>query len=266
MNRADQIKLNKKQTKVLMLLYDERLNKSHQVCKSRPLPPPNRSATMTAFLKLLLIRHAQSTGNVEKRMQGHGEYELTPHGHDQTRKLAQRLGDRQEPPTAIYTSPLRRTVQTTEILLQAMPTPPPPIHQAPELAEFQNGIFQGLTWPEAQAQYPELCQRLESSLDWLPIPEAETLQAARDRCQRLLHHLLQTHRNGDRLWLISHSWIMQHLISQLLGSDRSWRLRIPNTALFEFWIDQSRWHHQDHNRLNTELWQIIRFNDTQHLQ
>jgi 2,3-bisphosphoglycerate-dependent phosphoglycerate mutase len=221
---------------------------------------------MTTFLKLLMIRHAQSTGNVARRMQGHGDYELTELGQTQTRKLAQRLRDENYHPTAIYTSPLKRTVQTTEILLNAFPSEhTPPYHQAEELAEFQNGIFQGLTWEEAQAQYPELCHQLENSLDWIPIPGAETLQAARDRCHRLLQHILTTHRNGEQLWLVSHSWIMQHLISALLGSDRSWRLRVQNTALFEFWIDQSRWHRQDENCLNTDLWQIMRFNDTKHL-
>ncbi|WP_390883460.1 hypothetical protein [Kovacikia minuta] len=54
---------------------------------------------------------------------------------------------------------------------------------------------------------------------------------------------------------------MQHLVAELLGCDRSWRLRVGNTALFEFWVDQSRWHRQDQNRFNTDLWQIRRFND-----
>ncbi len=221
---------------------------------------------MTAFLKLLLIRHAQSTGNIERRMQGHGPYALTPLGQSQTHKLAQRLREEQYQPTAIYTSPLRRTVETTAILHRALPAPAAAIHPAAELAEFQNGIFQGLTWAEAQTQHPELCQQLTRSPDWIQIPEAETLQQARDRCNSLLTHILQTHRNGDEIWLVSHSWIMQHLIAQLLGSDRSWRIRIDNTALFEFWIDQSRWHRQDENCFNTDLWQIIRFNDRRHLE
>lgn len=243
---------------------------------------------MTDFLKLLFMRHAQSIGNVERRMQGHGDYALTDLGREQTQKLAERLRAEQAIPTAIYTSPLKRTVQTTEILLQALPidhTPgivgdlidvdqplepvvkrPIPVHHAPELAEFQNGIFQGLTWGEAKQQYPDLCYQLETNADWIPIPQAETLQDARERSQRILRHILTHHRNGDRLWLISHSWIMQHLISEFLGSDRSWRLRVHNTAIFEFWIDQSRWHREDENQLNTDLWQIIRFNDVSHLQ
>jgi 2,3-bisphosphoglycerate-dependent phosphoglycerate mutase len=238
-------------------------------------------------LKLLFIRHAQSTGNVEKRMQGHGDYELTELGRDQATRLAQRLQTENWCPTHVYTSPLKRTLQTTRILLTAFPTEPVPgivgdqtdtdsviapilqkpipVTYAEELAEYQNGIFKGLTWLEAKARYPELCRQLEASQDWIPVPEAETLQDARDRSKRFVNKIVDRHRNGDRIWVVSHSWIIQHLISELLGSDRSWRLQAHNTGLFEFWVDQSRWHRTDQNRFNTDLWQIRRFNDNRHL-
>jgi 2,3-bisphosphoglycerate-dependent phosphoglycerate mutase len=241
---------------------------------------------MHTFLKLLFIRHAQSTGNVEKRMQGQGDFALTDLGRSQAEKLARRLLTEGWLPSHVYTSPLTRTVQTAKILLScfqkaALPAEisdlanlglpavdftAPVIEYADELMEHQNGVFQGLTWEEAQSNYPDLCQKLETSPDWIQIPQAETLEAARDRSQRFVQRLLQHHRNGDRLWIVTHSWILQHLIAELLGCDRSWRIYSHNTALFEFWIDQERWQRQDHSRYNTDLWQIRRMNDHQHLQ
>lgn len=244
---------------------------------------------MHEFLKLLFIRHAQSIGNQEKRMQGHGSFELSVLGQQQAEKLARRLVAEGWHPTHVYSSPLKRAAQTTEILMQQLATaalpaavsdlidsdtltdaaesshPPLQVQYADELREFQNGIFQGLTWDEAVEQYPDFCQKLEGSPDWIPIPGAESLQAARDRAERFIQHVLHTHRNGHQLWVITHSWILQHLVAALLGSDRSWRLRASNTALFEFWIDQSRWTRLDQNRFNTDLWQIRRFNDCRHL-
>ncbi|MFM2430363.1 MAG: hypothetical protein RLZZ511_1576 [Cyanobacteriota bacterium] len=220
---------------------------------------------MSEFLQILLIRHAQSTGNVERRMQGHGDYPLSDRGRWQGERLADRLRAENWMPTAIYSSPLRRAQETTAILMQAFPALSLPIQSAPELAEYRNGILQGLTWAEARQQYPELCDRLETELDWLPVPGAETLLEARDRVDRFLQRLFATHQNGDRLWLISHSWIMQQLVSALLGSDRAWGFAVANTALFEFRIDQSRWQNQGENRLNTDLWRIVRFNDAAHL-
>jgi broad specificity phosphatase PhoE len=253
---------------------------------------------METPLKLLFVRHGQSTGNVEKRMQGQGEYDLTPIGRAQATKLAHRLQSEDWHPTHVYSSPLRRALQTAEILAaqirELSPTASLPsvvselidadftssepapsaapavtlkITQAAELAEFQNGIFQGLTWAEAKAQHPDLCHTLEASPDWLQIPGAETLLNARTRSSQFTERILQHHSPGDQVLIVSHSWILQHLIASLLGADRAWRLPIHNTARFEFWVDPSRWARQTpETRLNTDLWQIRRFNDDRHLQ
>lgn len=224
-------------------------------------------------------------------MQGHGDFSLSDIGRQQAEKLARSLLSEGWLPSHVYSSPLKRAVETTQILLDGMQIAPlpaaigdlidaaaPPVDGVPdaaaeitveyadELKEFQNGIFQGLTWAEAMSRYPDLCHALESSPDWIPIPEAESLQDARTRSLQFVHRLLEQHRNGDQVWIITHSWIMQHLIAELMGSDRSWRLRATNTALFEFWIDQSRWHVANQNRFNTDLWQVRRFNDAHHLQ
>ncbi|MGA7935048.1 MAG: histidine phosphatase family protein [Kovacikia sp.] len=241
-------------------------------------------------LKLLFIRHAESTGNREKRMQGHGDFGLTEMGQKQAESLARRLLAEAWIPSHVYTSPLKRAVQTAQILLEPFLADAPPavvsdptegklsatddsenqpkaipVLSADELTEFQNGIFQGLTWAEAGERYPELCQQLEASPDWIQIPEAESLDDARARARRFVQMLLSQHLEGGRIWIITHGWILQHLVAELLGCDRSWRFRSENTAIFEFWIDQSRWHRLDQHRLNTDLWQIRRFNDYRHL-
>jgi 2,3-bisphosphoglycerate-dependent phosphoglycerate mutase len=251
------------------------------------------SSCIMKSLKLLFVRHAQSIGNQQKRMQGNGEYNLSEEGRHQAEKLAQRLLAESWQPSCAYSSPLKRATQTTEIVLShfladALPATVSdlidgeidsplegadsghlahkiPIYYADELREFQNGIFEGLTWAEATDRYPDLCKALESSPDWIQIPGAESLEAARDRSHRFIQTVLDRHQNGEQVLIVSHSWILQHLIAALLGCDRSWRLHPRNTALFEFWIDRSRWELLDQNRFNTDLWQIRRFNDYHHL-
>jgi len=227
-------------------------------------------------------------------MQGHGDFALSKVGEQQAEKLACRLL-KGGPPSHVYSSPLKRAAQTTQILMEhflVAPLPAAvsdligaeesavdelpdddlrdepktiPVQYADELKEFQNGIFQGLTWTEARSRYPQLCRKLEASPDWIQIPEAESLHEARNRAKEFVKRLLEHHRNGDHIWIVTHSWILQHLVSELMGCDRSWRFRSENTAIFEFWVDQSRWKRTDHSRLNTDLWQVRRFNDSRHL-
>lgn len=216
------------------------------------------------MLTLLLIRHAESVGNQQAQMEGHGQTALTPHGCWQARQLAQRLSQDFPTPIQIYASPLRRAAQTAEILAQDGQSPVP-MEQDDDLKEFQNGILQGLTWAEAKSRYPDLCHRLETSADWIPIPQAETPAEGRDRARRFIHKLLDRHRNGDTIWVITHSWILYHLVAELMGCDRTWQMPVDHTAIFEFRLDQSRWHEPQGDRWVSSHWQIRRFNDCQHL-
>ncbi|MEM9772034.1 MAG: histidine phosphatase family protein [Cyanobacteria bacterium P01_D01_bin.73] len=255
-------------------------------------------------MKLLFIRHAESTGNQERRMQGNGEFSLSGAGEDQAKRLGNRLRRENWLPTRVYSSPLKRARMTAEIVMDQVfgdrPEENSPSNNAPsnadlaqeirfndDLREYQNGIFQGLTWQEAQAQHSELCDQLEASVDWLPVPGAETLVEGRQRAERFIETVLSECGNQDRVWVVAHSWILQHLISSMMGCDRSWRMSVYNTAIFEFWLDRDRWfkvlegdvadcsgegdgedfkrEQMVQNRFNTSLWQIRRFNDTAHL-
>ncbi|MGF1569527.1 MAG: histidine phosphatase family protein [Nodosilinea sp.] len=231
------------------------------------------------MLKLLLIRHGQSEGNLVGRMEGISSTPLTALGEHQSHRLGQRLGAEEWRPTHVYCSPLRRATATLSAMVEGFNAsldtldngPPsftrlsPLIELRDELQEYDHGIFNGLTWVEATERYPDLCASLEQSLDWRPIPQAETLEDGRRRSQRFVDYLLRCHQNGDRVWVVSHHWILQQIIARLLGCDRAWGLPMGNTARFEFWLDPSRWPDPGPNRLNTELWKIKRFNDCSHL-
>jgi len=238
-----------------------------------------------AYLQILLMRHGQSVGNATGRMEGVQSTPLSRLGQWQATCLGRRLAT-MAPPSHIYCSPLQRAVDTLTHMIKAMAgtleaetySHSPswvalpgvaslvPVHFRDDLQEFDNGVFSGLTWPEACQRYPDLCDRMMTSLEWIPIPQAETLAAGRARSGRFWQHVLSHHGNGERLWVISHHWLLEQLIAEILGCDRTWQIAMANTALFEFWCDRNRWHSADANRLNSVLWQIRHFNDSQHLK
>ncbi|WP_204139014.1 histidine phosphatase family protein [Halomicronema sp. CCY15110] len=249
------------------------------------------------MLKLLLMRHGESTSNRDRRMAGQDDAPLTEHGHQQCQQLATWLYDQDWQPSHIYSSPLRRAVESMTDLLQpwqwqlsteaartgsqaAIAAPndwlpvsllargkqvPPAVFFAAQLCEFQVGILTGLTWAEAQQRYPDLCEALVTSLDWLPIPQAETPRQGRQRAEAFITQLLSRHRNGDAVWVVAHQWILEHLVAALMGGDRTWQITMSNTALFEFWLDCDRWAQTDMARHTSTLWQIQRFNECPHL-
>ncbi|NET51190.1 MAG: histidine phosphatase family protein [Merismopedia sp. SIO2A8] len=215
------------------------------------------------MLTLLLMRHAESIGNQQLRMQGHSPYALSERGHQQAQCLGQRLAREFQFPTQLCSSPLVRSQQTTEIILKYQSSLVSPCYDL-DLAEGKQGIFTGLTWAEACQHYPHLCQQLETTPDWIPIPGAESPQALRQRAQRWMARVLN--QEQERIWVVTHEWILYHLVSVLLGSDRTWQFPVHHTALFEFSCDMDRWRQTAPNtRFNSTLWQIHRFNDTNHL-
>ena len=213
------------------------------------------------YLKLLLIRHGQSMGNRVGRMEGQTSSALTALGCQQARRLRQHLYQCSEVPSCCYTSPLLRTVQTAAMFCAPAPDgngSMPPIVRDANLQEIHPGILQGLTWAEAMVCHPDLCQQLCTQLTLVPIPGAESPQAARQRAETWLAACLGRHGAGETVWAVSHAGFLQHLVAVVLGCDRTGQITIPHTAVFEFWLAGSS--DPDVDGLNPERWKIKQFN------
>ena len=59
---------------------------------------------------------------------------------------------------------------------------------------------------------------------------------------------------------------MQHLISVILKSNIVWKIDIPNTAIFDFNIDQKMWMNIDACQYNPVFYKINRFCDDSHIE
>lgn len=108
-------------------------------------------------MKIYLIRHGQTTGDVEDKYGGAYDDELTNKGRVQARKLADRLGD--SGIQVIFCSPMKRAQQTAKILQAKIGCE---IRTVENLRERnKNGILTGMTKDEAKAKYPELVEKLK---------------------------------------------------------------------------------------------------------
>ena len=102
------------------------------------------------MLKLYLVRHGQTFWNVEKRIQGQAESDLTPEGVRQSMLLGKRLSKVEF--DCIYVSPLRRTLQTLKAMAVNGDVP---VVEDPRLMEICMGDWQGELVENLKRNYPE---------------------------------------------------------------------------------------------------------------
>ena len=93
--------------------------------------------------ELLLVRHGETDGNAEGRLQGHTDRPLSEYGRGQARRLADDLET--EELEAIYASDLARARETAEIVGAKVHLP---VELDPDLREKDWGNWEGLTSTE----------------------------------------------------------------------------------------------------------------------
>src|SRR6185436_14451355 len=100
-------------------------------------------------LNLFFLRHGQTASSREDTFCGSGlDPELTPEGLEMAHAFT--AAYRQKPWKAIYTSGLRRSIQTAEPLANALGITP---EVRPELNEIAYGKWEGLTKEEVDQRH-----------------------------------------------------------------------------------------------------------------
>jgi broad specificity phosphatase PhoE len=188
-------------------------------------------------VRLILIRHAESQGNVENRFQGQLDYPLSDRGVEQARRLAARLLDRHL--DHIYTSPLLRANHTAEIVAEAKGMTVSPL---PGVIEYHFGELSGLSWAEIEERHPELAaaQRTRGRA-YAPWPGEEGRDAFRERVCAALWALEADHAE-ETIAVVSHGGAIAVFCQSVLGLDHAHRppFMVENTALFEIEVRNGR--------------------------
>jgi broad specificity phosphatase PhoE len=213
-------------------------------------------------MKLVFVRHGESEGNAEGRLQGHAEFELSEEGRSQSQKLRDRFQKEDFQPTHIYSSPQQRAAETARIVASSWSVP---IVHWDDLKEYDVGIFSGLTWDEIGKKYPEVRQEFQKSRDWDIVEGAEPLRSRCDRARRAMEAVTQRHANEDSVLIFTHGGILEYMVAALMGTERTWAISVPNTAVFEFTLNLERWSLDGDGLHNPFLWRIMCFNDASHL-
>ena len=133
-------------------------------------------------VRLLLVRHGQTSWNAAGRYQGQSDPPLSPEGEAEAAALAGTLRD--ERLGAVLASPLRRAAATAAILARALGLPPPLTDQ--RLIELGYGAWEGLTQAEVKARWPALLRSWKRAPETVRFPDGEDLATVRARLDALL--------------------------------------------------------------------------------
>jgi phosphoserine phosphatase len=180
--------------------------------------------------RILLVRHGHVEGISPERFRGREDVELTRVGHEQARAAAAFIASRWRP-AVVYTSRLRRTIQTGQEIASACAVSPQALDG---LNDLHYGSWQWKTPAEVQAQWPELLQRWLTAPDLVRFPDGESLQELQLRLSDVLRMLLQRHAS-DTVVLVGHDSGMRVLLLQALDHPLSayWRITHDPGAVSE---------------------------------
>ena len=128
---------------------------------------------METKYKLVLLRHGQSTWNLENRFTGWTDVGLTEQGIGEAHTAGQLLRENKYAFDLAYTSVLKRAVQTLWIVLQEMSLEWVPVINAWQLNERHYGALQGLNKAETAKEYGEAQVKLWRRSYDVPPPALE---------------------------------------------------------------------------------------------
>lgn len=119
--------------------------------------------------KIIFVRHGQTEWNVLGRYQGQTDIALSPLGIEQAEKLAAHFPvDKVE---AVYSSDLVRAMTTARCVADRFGLT---VEPRPELRELNFGDWEGLTYDEIVAKWPDALNNFFQHPDVLEIPHGES--------------------------------------------------------------------------------------------
>jgi probable phosphoglycerate mutase len=199
---------------------------------------------------IYLVRHGQSQGNIEGRVQGWLDSPLSERGQQQAHCLARRLAAETEI-HVVVTSPLLRAVDTAKIIANYLKCP---LKYDPNLRDYNMGPITGLTLPEIKEKYPERYLAFAHNEPATYLPGEEGTEPFMKRVQRGMERVLAQIGDGQAALVVAHTGTLNICL-------KSW-LEISGHNLSPFEFNNAS---ISVVRVNAVLKWLIRLNDTCHL-
>ena len=169
--------------------------------------------TDTPSTRVFLVRHGATVLTAEDRFAGATDVLLSDEGREQARRLSARLA--REKVTAVYASPLARTLETARILAQPHGLA---VETRAGLREISHGRWEQLTRREVEARYPDEMTAWDQDPYTFAPEGGESGLSVTARALPAFLDIVRAHPGG-RVLVVSHKATIRLLLSSLLGFD-----------------------------------------------
>jgi len=194
---------------------------------------------------LLLVRHGETSANLDGVWAGSTDTPLTARGHVQAGRVAERLARECADACAVYTSDLQRARDTAAPIARALGRE---LITEPGLREYDLGAWEGKTYRELHEQH-RLWDHMRADPHYAP-HGGESPRAVAERISGALCRIASAHADA-RVVVVSHGGALSLAFGLLLDDDYSrWRRVMDNCGISELRLDPLH---------------LLRFNDTSHL-
>lgn len=209
---------------------------------------------VTPSTRLVLIRHGESTAQVDGILSGHDTCKgLSDLGRRQATALRDRLraSDELRDVSVVRTSILPRAIQTAEIISDGFGSTE--IQQTCALCEIHPGEVEGMPWTEVLERIPPDGDIDDPFRHWLPGAESWADVVARVGTE--LTALADAHA-GERIAVVAHGGPIGASFVALgdapMRQVMTYTRAVVNTSITEW-------------EYSSKGWQLVRFNDSLHL-
>ena len=179
-------------------------------------------------MKLFVVRHGETDGNVKELACGISESTLTENGRMQAQALANRLNEDREKNniTTIYVSPLKRARDTAAYIERILELTAIPDAR---LKEINFGDFEGKPWNNPEFLYIH-------QNPFLKFPAGESFAQAAHRAYSMIEDVKQNHTGNGNILFVCHGVLTAAIYTYFnsLPTNDLLHLEIKNCQLLEF--------------------------------
>ena len=181
---------------------------------------------MAAPAVVTIVRHAQTSANVDGVWHGSIDTPLTDHGRLQAQRTALHVARTRPDLAAVYASPLERARNTAAPIALRLGLDLE-IHE--DLREYDLGEWEGKTYRELVQEW-SLFDRMKREPDWQP-GGGESARSVAERLGGALRKLAEKHP-GQRILVVTHGGALTLALGRLVDGDVSaWRRVVSNGSV-----------------------------------